>query len=209
MLNSKAYESLNYSLSLLSTSANGKYSGCIINSLHQVTSSFPPRFTVTVNKSNETCKALEVSGSFAVTLLTADCPTELVNLFGYKSGRVTDKFAGKDVQLDEAGNPYLKEHMVSRISCKIVDRLEVGNYVLYVGQATESEVLSGGPALTPKEFTKRGNATPTTASVYRTVQINGYRCTVCGYVYEAESLPADFRCPLCNAPADKFQLIEK
>ena len=68
MLNSKAYESLNYSLSLLSTSANGKYSGCIINSLHQVTSSFPPRFTVTVNKSNETCKALEVSGSFAVTL---------------------------------------------------------------------------------------------------------------------------------------------
>ena len=31
-----------------------------------------------------------------------------------------------------------------------------------------------------------------------------YVCTVCGYVYEGESLPADFVCPVCKAPADKF-----
>ena len=30
-------------------------------------------------------------------------------------------------------------------------------------------------------------------------------CTVCGYVYEGESLPADFTCPICKAPASKFQ----
>ena len=30
-------------------------------------------------------------------------------------------------------------------------------------------------------------------------------CTVCGYVYEGESLPADFVCPICKAPASKFQ----
>ncbi len=32
-------------------------------------------------------------------------------------------------------------------------------------------------------------------------------CKVCGYVHEAESLPADFRCPLCGVPAKAF--IEK
>ena len=31
-----------------------------------------------------------------------------------------------------------------------------------------------------------------------------YVCTVCGYVYEGESLPADFVCPVCKAPASKF-----
>ena len=31
-----------------------------------------------------------------------------------------------------------------------------------------------------------------------------YICSVCGYVYEGESLPADFRCPICKAPASKF-----
>ena len=29
-------------------------------------------------------------------------------------------------------------------------------------------------------------------------------CSVCGYIYEGESLPADFVCPICKAPADKF-----
>lgn len=30
-------------------------------------------------------------------------------------------------------------------------------------------------------------------------------CSICGYVYEGESLPADFKCPICGAPASKFQ----
>jgi rubrerythrin len=29
-------------------------------------------------------------------------------------------------------------------------------------------------------------------------------CQICGYVYEGESLPADYRCPVCKAPASKF-----
>ncbi|MCD8086759.1 MAG: NADH peroxidase [Clostridiales bacterium] len=29
-------------------------------------------------------------------------------------------------------------------------------------------------------------------------------CQVCGYVYEGESLPAEYRCPICKAPASKF-----
>lgn len=30
-------------------------------------------------------------------------------------------------------------------------------------------------------------------------------CKVCGYVYEGETLADDFRCPVCNAPASKFE----
>ena len=33
-----------------------------------------------------------------------------------------------------------------------------------------------------------------------------FRCTVCGFVYEGDTLPAN--CPHCNAPADKFAKIE-
>jgi len=208
-MNNKAYGKLDYTLCLLSAAADGKRHGCIVNSFHQVTSSYPPKFTVAVNRDNETRKAVEAAGSFCVTLLSADCPQEIISQFGYKSGRVMDKFASYDAQTDGLGNPYLTEHMVSRISCKVVDRLEIGNYVLFVGQAAEAEMLSGGEVLTLQAFTNRGKATPPAATVYRTVEINGYRCTVCGYVYEAESLPADFRCPLCNAPADKFVKIEK
>lgn len=208
-MNSKAYGKLNYTLALLSAASEGKFHGCIINSFHQVTSSFPPKFTITVNKDNETSRAVEAAGSFSVTLLASDCPSSLIDQFGYKSGRAVDKFAGMDVKTDGAGNPYLTEHMASRISCKVVDRLEIGNYVLLVGEATEAEILtSGSTVLTLQEYTNRGKATPLKATVYRQMEGKGFRCTVCGYIHESETLPPDFICPVCHATADKFVKIE-
>ena len=35
-----------------------------------------------------------------------------------------------------------------------------------------------------------------------------YVCKVCGYVYEGDSLPEDFKCPVCKAPAKAFQEVE-
>ena len=210
-MNTRAYDKLNYSLGILSAAANGKRHGCVVNSFHQVTSSFPAKFTVTVNRDNETCGALEAAGSFSFTALASDAPSDLVTLFGHKSGRVVDKFAqAETVHTDENGNPYITTGMVSRISCKIVDKLEIGRYVLFVGQATGAEVLSDGEILTLKEYSNRGKPTPAQATVYRTVEINGYQCDICGYVYEGEAPPpADYHCPLCNAGAEHFFLIQK
>ena len=210
-MNPKAYNKLDYTLAILSAAADGKRHGCIVNAFHQVTSAFPAKFTVTVNRDNETYRALDSSGFFCVTPLKADCPAEIVDLFGYKSGRVTDKFASAEgVQTDENGSPYLTEHVTARISCKIVDRLEIGRYVLFVGQATGAEVLAPENSLTLQAYTDRGKATPPQATVYRTAEINGYRCDICGYVYEGENPPAEgYRCPICKADHTHFHLIEK
>ena len=70
-MDNKAYQKMDYALCLLSAAADGKRHGCIVNSFHQVTSSFPPKFTVAVNKDHETCKAIQAAGSFSVTLLGA------------------------------------------------------------------------------------------------------------------------------------------
>ena len=35
-----------------------------------------------------------------------------------------------------------------------------------------------------------------------------YACKICGYVYEGESLPEDFTCPLCKRPASFFEEIQ-
>ena len=32
----------------------------------------------------------------------------------------------------------------------------------------------------------------------------GWGCTVCGYVYEGDPLPADFICPWCKHGAEDF-----
>ncbi len=35
-----------------------------------------------------------------------------------------------------------------------------------------------------------------------------YRCKICGYVYEGDTLPADYKCPVCKHPAADFEPIE-
>ena len=132
-------------------------------------------------------------------------PKDLVDLYGYKSGRVVDKFEGFDVQTDEAGNPYVKDHALARISCKIVEKLDLGTYMLYIGEATEAETVGEGPALTVDDFKNGGGSTPPAATVYRTLEGNeGWKCTICGYVAEKETLPEGYQCPICRANRDKF-----
>ena len=35
-----------------------------------------------------------------------------------------------------------------------------------------------------------------------------YVCPVCGYVYEGEEMPADYKCPLCKCPGEKFKEMD-
>ena len=204
-MNRKAFSRINYGLFIVGAELDGKPQGCIVNSLHQVTSSMPFKFSLTVNKSNETFKAIEAKGSFAATVLAKDTPKDLVNLFGYKSGRVVNKFEGFDVERDGAGNPYVKDHALARFSCKVVEKLDLGTYMLYIAETMEAEVLGEGPALTVDDFKNDGGSTPPTATVVRTLEGNeGWRCTICGYVAEKETLPDGYQCPICRANKDKF-----
>ena len=45
---------------------------------------------------------------------------------------------------------------------------------------------------------------PAAATVVRIVEEVAWRCTICGYIAERETLPDDYRCPICRAPKDKF-----
>lgn len=204
-MNRKAFNRINYGLFILSVAGESQPQGCIVNSLHQVTSGRPYKFSLTVSKNNETFKAIEAKGTFAATVLAKDAPKDLVDLFGYKSGRVVNKFEGFAVEQDGNGNPYLKDHALARFACKVTDRLDLGNYMLYIAEAVEAEVLGEGPALTVDDYKNGGGSTPANATVYRTLEGNeGWKCTICGYVADKETLPDGYQCPICRANKDKF-----
>ena len=50
----KAFFKLNYGVYIVSSSADGKDGGCVINTMAQVTSS-PARLSIALNKNNYTC----------------------------------------------------------------------------------------------------------------------------------------------------------
>lgn len=37
----------------------------------------------------------------------------------------------------------------------------------------------------------------------------GWICTECGYIYEGETLPAEYVCPICKHPSSDFEAIEE
>lgn len=204
-MNRKAFNRINYGLFIVGVGGEGQPQGCIVNSLHQVISGRPYKFSLTVNKSNETFKAIEAKGTFAATVLAKDAPKDLVDLFGYKSGRVVNKFEGLNVEQDGNGDPFVKDHALARFACKVTERLDLGSYMLYIAEAVEAEVLGEGPALTVDDYKNGGGSTPATATVYRTLEGNeGWRCTICGYVADKAELPDGYQCPICRANKDKF-----
>lgn len=35
----------------------------------------------------------------------------------------------------------------------------------------------------------------------------GFICKICGFIYESDTLPEDFRCPICGRPASDFEPV--
>ena len=165
-------------------------------------------FSLALNQSSATKKALDKSGILSITLIGASCPDTILNEFGYKSGRAIDKFSKFDTQTDAQGCPYLKEGMVARISFRVVDHLDAGTHTLYLLEVVDAESLSSDAVMTVRQWNERGNEAPSTAPVFRTLDKKiGWKCTVCGYIYPKEELPEDYRCPICRAPASKFEKL--
>lgn len=201
-------DQFDYGLYLASAAADGKFYGCIVNSLSQITSSTPEKFSLSLSQSSATKKAIDKAGVLSITLVGASCPDSILNEFSYKSGRAIDKFSKFDTLTDAQGSPYLKEGMVARISFRVLDHLDAGSHTLYMLEVIDAEAFSTDPVMTVRAWNARGNEAPLAAPIFRTLDKKiGWKCTVCGYIYPKEDLPADYHCPICRAPASKFEKL--
>lgn len=146
-MDEKALYKITYGLYVVSAQADGQSSGCVVNTLQQVTAE-PVRLAVTVNKENLTCELMEKSGHFAAVALDQRTDMMLIGRFGFRSGRAFAKFEGIESAKDEAGMPYPLQAVCAHYSCKIEQTLDLGTHMMFVGVAEESEILSEEEPLT-------------------------------------------------------------
>ena len=136
------------------TSEDGRDNGCIINTCVQV-ASLPTRLMISVQKGNLTREVVEKSGKFNVSVLTEDVPFETIRHFGMQSGRNVDKFADfVGFERSENGLIYLTEHTNAMFSCKVVEKLDLGSHMMFIGEVTESKVLGKNPSCTYAHYHK-------------------------------------------------------
>ncbi len=204
-MNPKAMFNISYGLYVLTANLDGKDNGCIINTVTQVTSD-PNQITIAVNKSNYTRDMIAASKKFTASIISQEANFDLFKRFGFQSGRDADKFAGFfDTRRGANGSLIITEGTNAFISAYVTQEIDLGTHSLFIASVTDMDVLSSTPAATYSYY--HANIKPKPQPVQSKSGKTIWRCTICGYEYEGDELPADFICPLCKHPASDFEKV--
>ena len=199
-LDPTALFNLSYGLYVLTAREDGRDCGCIVNTVTQLTEN-PTRIALSVNKQNFTNEVIQRTGVFNISVLTEAAPMDLFRHFGFQSGRDVDKFAGRTDPASENGLRYIDGPANALISGKVEQVIDCGTHMLYIALVTEARKLSDAPSMTYAYYQEHVKPKPETEGK------KGFVCKVCGYVYEGDTLPEDFICPLCKHGAADFEPI--
>ncbi len=96
----------------------------------------------------------------------------------------------------------MKEHTTAYLDCKVVGSQDLGTHMLFTALVTDADVISDEKPMTYSYYHEFVKPKPDSDS-----KIKGWRCIVCGYVYEGEELPPDFICPWCKHGVTDFEKI--
>ncbi len=217
-MNTNVLRNLSYGVYVISTLDGDRATGCVANSVMQITSS-PVTVALSMNHDNFTNGCIRKTGKFAVSILSVDSEPSLIGTFGFQSGKDVDKFASVPYEMKE-GLPVIPDSCGYMVF-KVIGETETSSHTIFLGELIDGDVFGSAEAMTYAYYHKvvKGKS-PKNAPTYipeedtpaaetRTV----WKCTVCGYEYDGEipfeELPDDYKCPVCGQPKSVFSKTEK
>ena len=196
----KALFNIGYGLYVVTCNDSKKDNGLIVNTVTQVTST-PNRIAVTINKQNYSHHVIKQSGEMNINCLSTEAPFSVFENFGFTSGRNTDKFAGWETLKSDNGLPFLTRYINSFMSLRVEQYVDLDTHGMFICSVTEARVLSDKETMTYTYYQNNVKPKPETEGK------KGFVCKICGYIYEGDTLPDDFICPLCKHGASDFEPI--
>ena len=177
-----------------------KEGGCIVDAVSQISLEEKPLISVAVMKSNYTNQLLKNNNKFAISILSKEVNSEIIETFGFNSSRdinklektKTTKIEGIDIINDSLG------YMV----CEIVDSIDNETHTLFIGRIIEADVFEEKEAMSYQYYQEHKEEL---LKVKTEKGETAWICTVCGYVYYGEELSKDFKCPICKVGKELFK----
>ena len=191
---------IGYGLYVVTSNDGQKDNGLIVNTVSQVTDT-PNRIAVTINKANYSHHVIKQTGKMNVNCLTVDAPFKVFEVFGFQSGRNVDKFAECEPLRTDNGLILLPRYINAVMSLKVEQYVDLDTHGMFICSVTEARTVSDRETMTYVYYHANVKPKPQTEGK------KGYVCKICGYVYEGETLPDDFICPLCKHGAQDFEPI--
>lgn len=193
---------IGYGLYVITTHDGNKDTGCIVNAVIQAADK-PLCVSVCINKANYTHDVVEKTGAMNVNCLSVEAPFSVFRQFGFQSGRTADKFgsSAKDAPRSMNGLIILPEYVNAFMSLKVRRTVDLGSHTMFLCDVTEAKVLNKLGTMTYTYYQQNVKPKP------QPTEKKGWVCKVCGYVYEGDTLPEDFVCPICKHPASDFEKL--
>ena len=214
-MDKKVLRNLSYGVYVVTSKENDKNVGCIANSIMQVTSN-PCTIAVSINHDNYTNKVIKENNNFGVSILKETTDVKIIGTFGYKSSRDNDKFDGIDFK--EISEIPVLENTCGYMVCKVIDTMETSTHTIFLGEVINADDYSEENAMTYKYYHENlKGSSPKNAPTYEEPSISQvdkdskkrkWKCSICGYIHEADELPDDFKCPICGVGKEYFELVE-
>ena len=200
-MNPNIFKTISYGLFIVSAAGEGRNNGYIANTVFQLTAE-PAKFGISCNKDNFTASLILKQKRFSVSVLSQNCKRELINKFGYRSGKSSDKFDDVTFIETSGGVPVVTEGSVAWMAFELLETIDMGTHYLFVGLLKEGEMLSEEPPLTYAYFHEvlKGVA-PKNAPTYiskalrkeaakqqpetkEEKKFQKYECMDCGWIYD-------------------------
>ena len=99
------------------------------------------------------------------------------------------------------GLAILPKYINAAFSLKVEQYVDLGTHGMFICSVTEARVMSDRETMTYTYYQNHVKPKPQTEGK------KGFVCKVCGYIYEGDTLPDDFVCPLCKHGAADFEPI--
>lgn len=126
-------------VAVLTTGDQTRRHGMTVNSFASV-SLDPPAVTVTLANSTRSRKLVDEIGYFGINLLD-ETQLEISERFAGKIAEPEDRYEGLEVSIGLSGVPLLKD-AAAFIECKVINKIELLNSTLYVGEVLFGEKLA-------------------------------------------------------------------
>ena len=205
--NQNALFKLTYGLYVLTAREGDKDNGCIINVAPQLTDT-PLQMLVSVNKANYTHGMIARTGLFNLSLLTEHTPMDIIQHFGFQSGKDVNKFENSLTDLRSSnGLRYVPRYTNAYLSGKVNQMVDLGTHTLFIAEITESVLLNNDPSLTYDYYHRNIKPKPEVPAASGDGKTR-WVCQTCGYVYEGDEVPDDFLCPWCKHGKADFKRME-
>jgi flavin reductase (DIM6/NTAB) family NADH-FMN oxidoreductase RutF/rubredoxin len=207
-MNTNILRSLSYGVYVVSTQNGEKSTGCIANSLMQITHD---TIAVSINHQNYTNECIRKSKKFAISVLGVDVEDNIIPVFGFQSGHDVEKFSG--VKTVKVKGIDVIENSVGYIVCELVNLMETETHTVFLGKIVDGEILHEQIPMTYAYYhaVKKGSS-PKSAPTYieeKATTKLAYRCKICGYIYEGDITkePETYVCPICKKGKEFFEKI--